>query len=326
MKKRVLTSIIAGALTLSAALSLTACGGEASEPAQSADTQPTGETTTVSIAYLPITHALPVFELKDELEESNSNLQVELVKYGSWPELLEALNTGKVDGASVLVELAMKSKESGNDLKLAALGHRDGNVIVANESIQTVADLKGKTFAIPHRQSSHNILMNLALQEAGLTADDVNVVELAPTEMPSALTTGQIDAYCVAEPFGAKGVSLGKGHVLKTSEELWQDSLCCGLVLNGNFLANNEEVAEELVASYKDAGDHLDSESAFSVAKAYLGQEDDILNTSLQWISYNDLTVEKDTYESLTEKMVEFGLTENPPTYEEFVFQPEGAE
>ena len=79
----------------------------------------------VKIAYLPITHALPVFEVKEELEASDDELQVELVKYGSWPELLDALNTGRVDGASVLIELAMWPKEQGVGLSAGALGHKD---------------------------------------------------------------------------------------------------------------------------------------------------------------------------------------------------------
>jgi len=35
------------------------------------------------------------------------------------------LNSGKVDGASMLIELAMKAKEQGIDLKAVALGHRE---------------------------------------------------------------------------------------------------------------------------------------------------------------------------------------------------------
>ena len=50
------------------------------------------------------------------------------------------------------------------------------------------------------------------------------------------------------------------------------------------------------------------------------------MQTSLQWISYNDLTIDKDVYDSLTEKMVQFKLTDNPPTYEDFVYQPEVTE
>jgi len=50
-------------------------------------------------------------------------------------ELVDALNSGKVDGASMLIELAMKAKEQGIDLKAVALGHRDGNVVVVSKDI-----------------------------------------------------------------------------------------------------------------------------------------------------------------------------------------------
>ena len=41
------------------------------------------ELKTVRVAYLPITHALPVFATK-ELETADGPVHVELVKYGSW--------------------------------------------------------------------------------------------------------------------------------------------------------------------------------------------------------------------------------------------------
>ena len=49
------------------------------------------EMRTVRIAYLPITHALPLFAEK-ELLSTDDNVQIELIKYGSWPELMDALN------------------------------------------------------------------------------------------------------------------------------------------------------------------------------------------------------------------------------------------
>lgn len=213
----------------------------------------------------------------------------------------------------------MKSKQEGIGLKAVALGHRDGNVVIVSNDINTAADLKGKTFAIPHRQSSHNILLNETLATAGLTVDDVNVTELAPTEMPSALASGQIDGYCVAEPFGAMGVSLGAGKVLYSSEELWPDSLCCGLVLTDKFIEERPEQAKEFVQSYKAAGNNLDKEKAKEVAKKYLSQTDDVLDISLQWISYNDLDITEETYDQLVERVKEYGLSDNPPAYSDFV-------
>lgn len=319
MKKRILALLLAVTTTLT----LAACGGNAGSSADTstgsaANTSSSGET--IKIAYLPITHALAVFEAAEELKE-NPDLNVELVKYGSWSELLDALNTGNVDGASVLIELAMKSKQEGIGIKAVDLGHKDGNVIIASDKIQSAADLKGKTIAIPHRQSSHNILVNMELATVNLTVNDINITELAPTEMPSALAGGQIDGYCVAEPFGAQAVNLGVGHVLDTSENLWPDSLCCALVMTDDYLNNHTETANKFIEAYETAGKNLTSEKAESVAEEYLGQDKDVLETSLQWISYDDLKITKDTYQSLTDKVKKYGLSDNPPSYEDFVYQ-----
>lgn len=273
----------------------------------------------VKIGYLPITHALPALEAKEELEAEDDEMQIELVRFGAWPDLLDALNTNQIDGASVLVQLAMLSKEKGVDLKAVALGHKDGNVVATSDAIRTPDDMKGKTFAIPHRQSSHNILMREALAKGGLTVDDVEIVEMAPPEMPAALAGKQIDGFCVAEPYGAKAVALNVGKAFMTSEELWQDSLCCAFVLNGKFLETRPDAAAKLVKRYKYAGKQLTKERALEVARKYLNQSDDVLDVSLQWISYDDLEIARETYDGLRERVVEHGLSANPPTYEEFV-------
>ncbi|SFC21528.1 ABC transporter substrate-binding protein [Butyrivibrio sp. YAB3001] len=296
-------------LLIVTALALAGCGSaNAKEPKE-----------TVKIAYLPITHSLAALEEADEFE-GNDQIGIELVKYGSWPELLDALNSGQVDGASVLIELAMKSKAEGVGIKAVALGHKDGNVIVVSNDVKDGADLKGRTIAIPHRQSSHNILVNDALSRNGLTTSDINVVELAPTEMPSALAAGTIDGYCVAEPFGAMGVSIGAGKVLYTSEELWENSVCCALVLTDKFIENHPDTAKAFVEGYKTAGNNLDPETTKAVAKKYLNQKDEeVLDISLKWISYDDLAITEEQYNELAKKVKAYGLSDNPPAYADFV-------
>lgn len=276
---------------------------------------------TVKIAYLPITHALALFEQVEELNaDPNRSYDIQLVRYGTWPELMDALNSGQVDGASVLAELGMRSNEQGIGVKAVALGHKDGNVIVARNGISSTADLKGKTIAIPARQSSHYLLLMQALANAGLSLTDVSITELAPTEMPSALASGQVDAYCVAEPFGAKAVEADIGHVIETSEDLWQDSVCCMLVMNQKFLSENKPLANRIVTDYKAAGKQLDNaDKALAVAKKYLNQSDAVLTTSLQWISYDDLSITKKDYDDLATRVKAAGLSKNPPAYEDFV-------
>jgi NitT/TauT family transport system substrate-binding protein len=274
----------------------------------------------VKIAYLPITHAINLFATAERASE-NSEVKIELVKYSSWPELTDALNTGRVDGASVLVQLATKSKEQGVGLKAVALGHRDGNVVVVKPEINSATDLKGRTFAIPHRQSSHNILLRQMLSNSELGAEDVNVIEMAPPEMPAALAQGQIDGYCVAEPFGAKSVTLGAGKALYESRELWHNSICCSLVLTDDFINNHPETAKKFHALYHEASDYISKNKDFAsaVAKKYLTVDDATLKLSLEWISFDSLNFTREVYSDLSEKMVKFGLSANPPKYEEFV-------
>ena len=295
-------------------LSMSGCKKEEGTSAQSGKK-------TVKIAYLPLTHALPLF-VENELEKGNfKNVNIELVKFGSWPELMDALNTGKVDGASVLIELAMKAKEQGIDLKAVALGHRDGNIAVVSPEINKTSDLKGKNFAIPHRLSTHNILLYQMLKDAGMNYSDVKVVELPPPEMPAALSEGRISGYIVAEPFGAKSVAIGKGKVLYQSEDIWKDSVCCGLVLRQEFIKENGAEAQEVMDGYVNAGKYIDSsgEKVGDISKKYLKVDQAVLDLSMKWISYKDLKIHEKDYNDLRNYLIEMDLSKNPPAYKDFV-------
>ena len=70
---------------------------------------------------------------------------------------------------------------------------------------------------------------------------------------------------------------------------------------------------------YKKAGNDLSLEEAKKIAKEYLNQTDDVLDISLKWISYDDLEITEAMYEQLSEKVVDYGLLDNPPSYSEFV-------
>lgn len=313
---KVLKKVLALAAVSSLILILSACQSSPKEAVKS-----DGSKQTVKIAYLPITHALPLY-VENELGKQNfKDINVELVKFGSWPELMDALNTGKVDGASVLIELAMRAKEQGIDLKAVSLGHRDGNAVVAALDINNVSDLKGKTFAIPHKLSTHNILLYQMLKNAGMGYSDVNVVELPPPEMPAALAEGRISGYIVAEPFGAKSVANGKGKALFQSEDIWKNSVCCGLVLRNEFIKNSGKAAQELMDGYISAGKYIDSkgEKLNDISKQYMKVEQNVLDLSMKWISYKDLKIYEKDYNDLRNYMMEMGLSKNPPSYKDFV-------
>lgn len=275
----------------------------------------------VKIGYLPITHAAPLLLDAHINELQFEGYELELVKFSSWPDLIDALNAGQIDGASVLMQLAMQAKDIGVDVKAVALGHRDGNVIISANDIDTVEQLKETTFAIPHTHSAHHLLINELLQEEGLNYNDVNLVEMPPPEMPAALAEGRISGYAVAEPFGALAVNLGVGKVLAYSESFWPNSYCCVLVLRNDFIQEEEELVFDFMKNYVAAGllANEKGEELYDALQSYMDVEESVLDISLQWITYDSLFIEKEEYEKLSDRIVQLNLMDEPPLYEEFV-------
>lgn len=300
--KRIILSLLGAVLGL-----LVGCGGGKSEGG-------------LRIAYLPITHTLPLLAANEIQSDDHSRLPVELLKFGSWNELADAFNTHSVDGAVVLAEIAVKMRENGVPLKAVALGHHDGNVMVVANDIDSVADLCGKTVAIPHRLSSHNILLQMVLRRAGLDPKSVYVTELPPPEMPAALSEGRIAAYVVAEPFGARGVVSGVGKVLYSSPEVWEHSVCCTLVLREEAIAERRDEVAAFVKLYERAADSLsvDRDFAVAISKKYLKVDECVIAQSLEWIDFSDLRLKTPQYDTLGLWMKRLNLVKRDVPFTDF--------
>ncbi|ADI00198.1 ABC transporter substrate-binding protein [Salisediminibacterium selenitireducens] len=283
-----------------------------------------GEDDVIRIGHLPITHAAPLYFVKEFEDELLSHGNIELVRFSSWIELMDALNAGRIDGASVLFELAMKAKERGIDLSAVALGHREGNAIVAAHDITDPADLRGETVAIPHTLSAHHLLLDEMLREAGVDYEEVNIVEMPPPEMPAALSEGRIASYIVAEPFGALGVTLDAGHVLYQSDQFCPGScLCCALVLRDDFMEEAPELSDAFLTAYLEAGVMADAmtEEAMRAHQNHLNVDEETLSLSLAWIDYGDLSIGEAEYEHLRSRLIDMDLSDEPPAFSDFVDQ-----
>ena len=64
----------------------------------------------------------------------------------------------------------------------------------AGSGIATAADLRGKRIGIPGRYGTNWIMLQALLKEAGLTLDDVTIVEFPDFGQAAALQQGQVDA------------------------------------------------------------------------------------------------------------------------------------
>jgi NitT/TauT family transport system substrate-binding protein len=70
---------------------------------------------------------------------------------------------------------------------------RGGDGIVSIKSINSIEDLKGKKVAVPEGTSG-DMILGLALEKAGMTKDDVDLVPMDPPTIVSAFSAGKVDA------------------------------------------------------------------------------------------------------------------------------------
>lgn len=71
--------------------------------------------------------------------------------------------------------------------------------IIAQAGINSIEDLRGKKVGVPEGTSG-DMLLNLALESAGMTVDDIERVPMDPPTTISAFTSGQIDAAGIWYP------------------------------------------------------------------------------------------------------------------------------
>jgi NitT/TauT family transport system substrate-binding protein len=270
---------------------------------------------TFKIGYLPITHSLAVVVADNLNNGKYRQLKPELIKFSSWPELLDAYNSGKIQAASELLVLALVGAERGVPESVVALSHRHGDILTVAKDINSVRDLKGKRVAIPHRMSVHNILLAQALKKEGLTLKDVEWIEMPPPDMPAALARGDIKGFIVAEPFGTKAIQAGYGKKLLNAKDIWPDYICCGLVINPAFKKQYPGAVKEYVDSFTAAGRFIDTnrKQAIAIARQYMNIDEKVLEQSLSIdVTYGDLSLKRGEVEQLQKYALDLNLLKKP--------------
>lgn len=150
----------------------------------------------------------------------NASYTVSFARFSYGPPLVQALASGKADigvvgdvppltGAAseygfkiVAIERAFKQGESGEDI-----------IVKKDSPIKSLADLKGKTIAVPQGSSAHGLVL-LALHSVGLKPSDVKLDFLDPAAGAQAFASGKVDAWAIWNPQAELALKNSDGRVL----------------------------------------------------------------------------------------------------------------
>lgn len=180
------------------------------------------------------------------LETRYPQTHITWVEFPAGPQMLEALNVGSIDMGSTGDLPPLFAQAAGADLLYVGQEppkpKAEVILVPENSPIKQVADLKGRKVAFQRGSSSHNLVLR-ALQEAGLSLNDITPVYLTPADARAAFAQHNVDAWAIWDPYYSAAQLQGGVRVLKDGSTLNQ---------TGSFYLASRQYAEAHPAFIKE--------------------------------------------------------------------------
>ncbi len=211
--------------------------------------------------------------------------------FNAGPEEMSAFSAGELDigyvGTAPAVTFAAQDMV---DILIVAQVNAVGSSIVMRSGLEAgdVSALKGRTVAVPGHSTVQDFLFRLALSEAVLGENEVNIITLKPPEMIGALAGGQIDAFVAWEPYPQMAVARNVGWVLENSSEIWPHHPCCVLVVDRGFAERNPDTVRRFVAAHVKATEYINDNSleAADMGHLFTGQDSEAVEAAMKNIEF----------------------------------------
>jgi nitrate/nitrite transport system substrate-binding protein len=216
------------------------------------------EKTRLKIGIVPLIDAAPVIVAKERGFFAEQGLSVEISREPSWSNIRDKVAVGVLDAAQMLATMplagtlglgairrpmvaAFALNLGGNAITLSVpLSERLAGLVpddiatpiaLARALKATIdADRRARrtpmTFAVVYPTSTHAYELRYWMATAGIDPDrDLRLIVVPPPQMVAHLSAGNIDGYCVGEPWNSLAVSLGLGRIVATSADIWSGRL-----------------------------------------------------------------------------------------------------
>jgi NitT/TauT family transport system substrate-binding protein len=283
---------------------------------------PPAEVAQLAVGYLPVTCHLTCPVTDYATRSTTTSTRFVSQRYSDFPTVVESLKARKVDATFLLAPLAMVLRAQGVPIHIVYLGHRDGSTVIVPKSstARTLRDLKGKTFARPSKFSNQYLVLTKLMEDEGMQPGDLQFVDMAPPDMPSALAAGAIDAYFIGEPFAAKAELAGTGRVLYHAKDIWPGFISCVLVVRDELIAEHPEVVRDLVRGIAESGEWAER-NRLAAAKLvsrteYYNQDrrllEHVLTRPPDRVSYRLLTPTDDDLAAIMRYAIKAGILDRP--------------
>jgi len=270
-------------------------------------------TVTLPVAYMPLVDAAPLIVAREMGFDHAEGISLDLQPAPSWSSLRDMLAFGHVDAAHLLspIPVAMALGLGGIATPLSAVSvlSLNGNVIGVGTNLAgrlanlgygfdfKDADAAGAglakaagdvlVFGVPFPFSMHVELLRYWVAGTELASKQVEIRTVPPPLMAQALATGEIDAFCVGEPWGSVAVDDGVGTLLLPGRAIWTCAPEKVLAVRNGWAETEPHLLGSLMRTVWRAGRWLSNPESRTTAsemlsrKAYLNVSPELIDRAL---------------------------------------------
>ena len=292
-RRNLLQVATAGALTIAPAL-------RAAVYAQGSDKPEKEE---VKIGFIPLTDCASVVMASVLGIDKKYGVKIIPTTESSWAGVRDKLVNGELDFAHALYGLIygvhlgtagpkkdmavlMGLNQNGQAITLSSKLAEKGAVDASSLAKLMATDKREYTFAQTFPTGTHAMWLYYWLASAGVNPlKDAKVITVPPPQMVANMRVGNMDGYCVGEPWGHRAIADGIGITATTTQDIWRDHPEKVLGTTGEFVKKYPNTARAVTAAILEAGKWIDAglqnkmKMAETIAdKAYVNTSVDVIN------------------------------------------------
>ena len=213
--------------------------------------------TPVIAGFIPLLDSAVLIVASEKGFAQQEGIDLRLVRETSWANIRDRIVVGHFDVAHMLAPMPIAASLNltslstsmlapmllglgGNAITVASRLWREmtafepdrlGNPASTGRALAQVISDRRKNgaallrFGVVHPFSCHAYELRYWLAAAGIDPEqDVEISVLAPQVMADALAAGQVDGYCVGEPWNTAAVVAGTGRIVTYKQAIWPNS------------------------------------------------------------------------------------------------------
>ncbi|MFJ7568019.1 CmpA/NrtA family ABC transporter substrate-binding protein [Herminiimonas sp. NPDC097707] len=284
------------------AITASAFGGLATQGAWAAGSDKP-EKEEVKVGFIPLTDCASVVMASVMGFDKKYGIRIIPSKESSWAGVRDKLVNGELDAAHVLYGLVYGVHEGIGGAKkyMAVLMNlnNNGQAITLSKKLADGGAVDGPglaklmkmekreyTFAQTFPTGTHAMWLYYWLASYGINPmKDAKVITVPPPQMVANMRVGNMDGFCVGEPWNHRAIVDGIGITAATTQDIWKDHPEKVLGTTSDWVAKNPNTARALTAAVLEAGRWIDASLSNKnkmaetiAAKSYVNTSVDVIN------------------------------------------------